>query len=135
MGNKGKGKKHKKGSHMRSQSCPFMNPSFKGEKVISQKNILNDENKRTLKKKSVRHYMHKNNQKGGHKYSNSHISQDSSTVIVHNIPIEQLSSMLYSRNLVRDKNIKKSDSSFHLQTSVSQSNILSCLHTHADVYF
>ena len=81
-----KPKNHKKGNHMRSQSCPFMNPTFKNEKTINPK-TQNTENKKTLKKASMKHYVQRKNKKISHKYSNSHLSQDSSTVVVHNIPI------------------------------------------------
>ena len=120
---------------MRSQSCPFMNPSFKNEKNISNKNISHEENKKTLKKTSMKHYVHKKNKRNQHKYSNSHISQESSTVIVNSIPIEQLSSMLYSKNLEKERSLKKSDFSMNFPSSLSQSNILSCLNAQTDIYF
>ena len=43
--------------------------------------------------------------------------------------------MLYSRNVGKEKIMKKLDSSRQIHTSVSQSNILSCLHAQTDLYF
>ena len=64
--------------------------------------------KKPLKKKNI--YLHKQ--------SNSQISQSTHTVIVHNMPVEQLSSMLYLKNQEtpkkawgtgRDKKVIQSD--------------------------
>ena len=43
--------------------------------------------------------------------------------------------MLYSRNVGKEKSMKKLDSSRQMHTSVSQSNILSCLHAQTNIYF
>lgn len=43
--------------------------------------------------------------------------------------------MLYSRNIGRDRSLKKSESSLNIPSSVSQTNLFSCLRTQTDIYF
>lgn len=74
--------------------------------------------------------MHRKNQRLNQKYSIgniSQLSQESNTVIVHSLPIEHLSSMLYSLNQDKDHSFKKSTS-----TSRVPKQIFSI---HTELYF
>jgi spore germination cell wall hydrolase CwlJ-like protein len=128
----------KKPCHIRSQSCPFTTPIVvRPEKNQIKKVVSKEErNNKTVLKKTLNNkptlYKSKKSQQ---RHTNSQLSQDSNTVIVHNIPLEQLSSMLYSKNVDKERSVKKSESSLHLPTSISQSNLFERIHNQTDVYF
>lgn len=144
----GQQKGSKKRTHSRSHSCPFIAPMQSGiwlpnkaDKVKSPpRKVVEGESRRTLKKKSAHFYLKHQKQpenlhryngehshRAQHKNTSSHFSQESNTIIVHALPIEQLSSMLYSSNSLNKNS---------LAGSCSQTNLAKQIFSiHNDLYF